>query len=293
MHDPAEMGRILDEARALGQRVGFVPTMGALHEGHLALVHEARRRADVVCVSIFVNPTQFGPSEDFSRYPRTVDADRAALGTHAEYIFAPDAASMYPPGDETRVHVGALAAPLCGAFRPGHFEGVCTVVAKLFSIVGPCVAVFGRKDYQQLAVLRRMAADLFLPVDVVGHPIVRESDGLALSSRNRYLSADERARALAIPRALSEAARAFGAGERSAGTLRGMVREKIAAGGDRIDYVDLAHPDSLAVLGDGERAHERTLMAIACHVGKTRLIDNMVLGEDPAPSSAAHNPSEA
>lgn len=283
VHSVSEMRRILSDARAQKKRVAFVPTMGALHEGHLALVREAKKHGDVVCVSTFVNPTQFGPNEDYSRYPRTLDADREALGTLADFIFAPDAAEMYPEGDQTRVRVFALAEPLCGAFRPGHFEGVCTVVTKLFSIVGECTAVFGRKDYQQLAVLRRVARDLFLPVEIVGCPIVRESDGLALSSRNRFLSEDERARALVIPRALSSAINAFNAGERNVAVIREGVRASIASSTDRIDYVELTHPETLEPLGASERVHERTLLALACHLGKTRLIDNVVLGEDPTP----------
>jgi len=283
VEDVAEFRRILTEARAKGRRIGFVPTMGALHEGHLALVREAKKHGDYVCVSIFVNPTQFGPNEDFARYPRTLEADSASLGGLADCIFAPNAEAIYPEDDQTRVRVGALAEPLCGPFRPGHFEGVCTVVTKLFAIVGPCVAVFGRKDYQQLAVLRRVVQDLFLPVEMVGVPIVREKDGLALSSRNRYLSEEERARALVIPRALTSAVNAFNAGERNVSVLREGVRASIAASTDRIDYVELTHPDTLQILGASERVLERSLFAVACHIGKTRLIDNVVLGEDPAP----------
>lgn len=259
--------------------------MGALHEGHLALVDEARRRAEFVAVSIFVNPRQFGPNEDFSRYPRDLERDCALLAPHGvDLVFAPEPNAMYPMGDATRVHVGPLATPLCGPFRPGHFEGVATVVTKLFGLVGPSVAVFGRKDYQQLAIVRRLVRDLFAPIDVVGHPIIREPDGLAMSSRNAYLSLEERARALAISRSLSKAARAFEAGERNANVLGELVRREIASAADRIDYVEVSDPDSLASLS-GQSLDARALVAVACHVGRTRLIDNIVLGEDPAPVS--------
>jgi pantoate--beta-alanine ligase len=284
VHIPDAMRRACDAARATGARVGLVPTMGALHVGHLALVREARARADFVAVTIFVNPTQFGPSEDFGRYPRDLAGDVAKLaGVGCDVVFAPEARAMYVDGEETRVRVGALAEPLCGAFRPGHFEGVATVVAKLFALAGPSVAVFGKKDYQQLAVLKRMAADLFFPVEVVGHPIVRETDGLALSSRNAYLSPDERVRATGLSRGLSLASHAFAAGERRAGALRGLARAEVASVATSIDYVDVADADRLAVLADDAPAGERALLAIACRVGKTRLIDNVVLGEDPPP----------
>jgi pantoate--beta-alanine ligase len=257
--------------------------MGALHEGHLALVREARRRAGFVVCSIFVNPTQFGPNEDLARYPRDLEGDVQKLAlTGADAVFAPPRDRMYGEGDRTRVRVERLTVHLCGPHRPGHFEGVTTVVAKLFGIVGPCVAVFGKKDYQQLAVLRRMAKDLFLPVELVGHPIVREPDGLAMSSRNAYLSADERVRALALSRGLSAATTAFAAGERRAGTLREAARRLIEAAATSIDYVtvadleDLAPMDDEAILGETDAA----LLAVACRIGATRLIDNAVLGED-------------
>ena len=275
---PDELRAKCNDARAAGNRVAFVPTMGALHDGHLALVRRAREIAPFVVVSIFVNPTQFGPNEDFARYPRDLDGDAkklAPLGTSA--IFAPEPGAMYPPGEETRVHVGALAAPLCGAFRPGHFEGVTTIVAKLFAIVGPCAAVLGRKDYQQLAILRRMVTDLFFPVTIVGHPIVREADGLAMSSRNAYLSEDERARALGLSRALRGASDAFGRGERAASVIERAARAEVQRAADSIDYVSVVDADTLAPVA---KIGERALVAIACRVGKTRLIDNFVLGED-------------
>jgi len=284
VHLPEELRAACDDARARGQRVGFVPTMGALHDGHLALVRAARERAGFVAASIFVNPTQFGPSEDFARYPRDLDGDRAKLAAAgADLVFAPDASAMYAAGERTRVRVHALDEPLCGAFRPGHFEGVATVVAKLFALLGPGVAVFGRKDYQQLTVLRRMAKDLFFPVEIVGAPIVREADGLAMSSRNAYLTEDERARALGLSRGLRAASRAFEAGERSAEALARIARAEVERSAARIDYVSVVDPDDLTPPEGGE-VGPRALVAIACHIGKTRLIDNVVLGEDEPPA---------
>jgi len=276
---PDEARAACDAARARGARVGLVPTMGALHEGHLALVREARRHADFVMCSIFVNPTQFGPNEDFARYPRDLEGDVAKLDG-ASVVFAPDVAAMYPPGDETRVRVGALAEHLCGPHRPGHFEGVATVVTKLFAIAGPCTAVFGKKDYQQLAILRRIALDLFLAVRVVGYPIVREADGLAMSSRNAYLKPDERQRALSLSRGLSAAARAFAAGERKAGVLRALALAEVEPAASSIDYVTVAHADALTPFEGDADVGARAVLAIACRIGTTRLIDNVVLGED-------------
>lgn len=279
----AELRAACSEARShTAARVGFVPTMGALHEGHLALVREALAHAAFVAVSIFVNPTQFGPNEDLSRYPRDLPGDVAKLGTAgAHLVFAPDPADMYAPGDDTRVRVGHVAAPLEGERRPGHFEGVATVVTKLFAAVGPCVAVFGRKDYQQLLVVRHLVRDLLLPVQIVGHPIVRERDGLAMSSRNAYLSSEERARALSIVRGLDAASRAFAAGERRRAELERLVRTSIEPAATSIDYVEARDPDGLDALG--ERVGERAALLVACRVGTTRLIDNVVLGEDTAP----------
>lgn len=276
---PEEARAACEDARRRGERVGLVPTMGALHEGHLALVREARRHADFVMCSIFVNPAQFGPNEDLARYPRDLAGDVRKLGG-ASLVFAPEVAAMYPAGDETRVNVGPLAAHLCGPHRPGHFEGVATVVTKLFAIAGSCTAVFGKKDYQQLAILRRVAIDLFLPVKVIGHPIVREADGLAMSSRNAYLSADERTRALGLSRGLSAAARAFASGERNAGALRGLALREVERAATSIDYVTIAHADALVPFADAEDVSDRAVIAIACRIGATRLIDNLVLGED-------------
>ncbi len=287
---PEDFRAACDAARAQagpGSRIGLVPTMGALHEGHLNLVRIARERAPLVAVSIFVNPTQFGPNEDLDRYPRDLEGDIAKLATAgAGLIFAPDAEAMYPEGEETRVRVGKLADALCGPLRPGHFEGVLTVVAKLFALAGPAIGVFGRKDFQQLTVLRRMARDLFFPIEVVGAPIVREPDGVAMSSRNAYLSPEERVRARALSRGLAAAWTAHAAGERRIGVLRGKVQAEVAAITERIDYVTAADPATLATRADESAllaGDERLLLAIAAHVGTTRLLDNVVLGEDPSP----------
>jgi pantoate--beta-alanine ligase len=277
----SELRTACDEARGKGKRVGLVPTMGALHAGHLALVGEARRKASLVVASIFVNPTQFAPGEDFTRYPRDLEGDARKLGAAGvELLFAPALEEMYPPGDDTRVHMGAIAGMLEGVHRPGHFDGVATVVAKLFAAVGACRAVFGRKDYQQLLVVRRMASDLLAPVEIVGHPIVREPDGLALSSRNAYLSAEERGRALAIVRGLDAAARRFAAGERNARVLERVARAPIEAVATSVDYVEARDADTLAPMAGVE---SRAVLVVACRVGTTRLIDNLVLGEDAPP----------
>jgi pantoate--beta-alanine ligase len=271
-------------ARASGQRVALIPTMGALHSGHLTLAHEARRHAQFVAASVFVNPTQFGPSEDFARYPRDLVGDSSKLvSAGVDALFAPTPEAMYPAGEQTRVRLGAITEPLCGAFRPGHFEGVATVVAKFLIAAGPCVAVFGRKDYQQLQVIRRLARDLLLPVEIIGVTTVREADGLALSSRNAYLSADERVRALGLVRGLRAAAALFQAGERRAGALRQAALAPVQAIATSIDYVTVADPDSLTPLEDGSLGGDRVLVAIAARVGATRLIDNTVLGEDTLP----------
>jgi pantoate--beta-alanine ligase len=282
--EPHAFREACNAARAGGERVGLVPTMGALHEGHASLVRAAGRAAAFIAVSIFVNPTQFGPNEDFARYPRTLDADAAkcaAAGAHL--VFAPPPEAMYPPGDETRVKPGRTAEPLCGRFRPGHFEGVATIVAKLFQLTGPCVAAFGKKDYQQLRVLQRMVADLFFPVEILPVRTLREPDGLAMSSRNAYLSPEQRAGARAIPGGLSAAHRAFSAGERRAGELVALVRAKVAEVATSIDYVDVADADSLRVFAPEETIGERAVIALAVRLAGARLIDNVVLGEDPAP----------
>jgi pantoate--beta-alanine ligase len=279
---PEEFRAACDEARARGARVSLVPTMGALHAGHMALVAEARRRAEFVAVTIFVNPLQFGPHEDFERYPRTWDEDVGACArAGVDLVFAPSREAMYPMGFATSVRVAGLTAPLEGEHRPGHFDGVTTVVAKLFGLAGPCTAVFGRKDYQQWRVVARMARDLHLPVRVIGHPTVREPDGLAMSSRNRYLNAAERQRALALVEGLRAAADAFASGERDASRLEAVARAPVARCCDAVDYVSLRDPDDLGPLRGP--VGERALLAMAARVGTTRLIDNLVLGEDPRP----------
>lgn len=296
-------------ARRGGATIGLVPTMGALHEGHLSLVREARRHADRVVVSIFVNPTQFGEGEDLDAYPRDLDGDEAALralGDDApDHVFAPGVEQMYPHGTPlTRVLVDGLTERLCGASRPGHFDGVGLVVTKLHDIVQPDVAVYGRKDFQQLAVIRRLVADLDQPVTVVGAPIVREPDGLALSSRNRYLDEEERRDALALSQALRAAVEAArdvrGRGRQPTPTLlrdaaAGTLEEAATV---RLDYLEVLDPDTLQPPGppldarpDGQRGEarqepddevqtpQRLLVATAAFVGPARLIDNVVIGD--------------
>jgi pantoate--beta-alanine ligase len=264
-------------ARADGQRVGLVPTMGYLHEGHRSLMRAARAQSDFVVVSIFVNPLQFGANEDLDRYPRDLQGDLDACAAEGvAVVFAPTAEEMYPRGAPlTSVHVDRLTADLCGAARPTHFDGVTTVVTKLFAIVGPCAAFFGRKDAQQLAVIQRMAADLNLPVEVLGCPLVREPDGLAMSSRNAYLSKDERRAALVLSRALHAAADAALAGERDATALVALVCRTIAAEPMiALEYVEArdAHELTPVTTLAGE-----VLIALAASVGTTRLIDNVML----------------
>jgi len=272
-------------ARERGRRVGVVPTMGALHRGHLTLIDEAKRRAQVVVVTVFVNPTQFGPTEDFAKYPRMLDKDvHACRERGADFVFSPrDPTVIYPTGDETRIRVPETAKHLEGAFRPTHYEGVATICAKLFQIVGPAVAMFGRKDYQQLQVVTRMARDLFIPIEIVGVPTVREDDGLALSSRNAYLSAEERNKARAIPEGLSAAVAAWDAGERHVQALVAAARAPIAGSATSIDYVALADATSMVPLDEMARVEGKVVLAVAAKYGTTRLIDNVVLGEDPAP----------
>ena len=280
----AEFRQAAQAVRDSGKRLGLVPTMGALHAGHLSLVAEARARAAEVALTIFVNPTQFGPHEDFARYPRTLDQDLALCReAGVSHVFAPEASEMYPKGERTRVQVSGLTAALCGPHRPGHFDGVTTIVSKLFAVTGECVAVFGRKDYQQLKVIERMTRDLLLPVEIVGLRTLRDADGLALSSRNAYLTAEERERALYIPRALTAAVSAFAAGERRIAVLRQALLAELAGGGLRLDYATFADADELVPLPEDGPSGERLLLAVAGFMGKTRLIDNVVLGEDPAP----------
>ncbi len=259
-----------------GKSVGLVPTMGALHDGHLSLVREAKSKCDTVVATIFVNPTQFSPQEDFSKYPRTLDSDLAALaGVHCDLVFVPSREEMYPTDSTTWVEPPAAAAPLEGVCRPGHFRGVTTVVLKLLNIIPADVAYFGQKDYQQALVLRRMAADLNVATRLVVCPTVRESDGLAMSSRNRYLSTTERQQALALYRALYEAEELVASGERDAEKIRTAMRRVLTSAGiQRIDYVALAHPETLDELTTMSGS---AVALIAAFVGTTRLIDNCIL----------------
>src|SRR5262245_7879023 len=258
------------------QRIVLVPTMGFLHEGHLCLVRDAKARGDRVVVSIFVNPKQFGPGEDFTAYPRNFERDRDLLDhLGVDILFHPSVEEVYPEGAQTFVEVERLSLPLCGSVRPGHFRGVATVVAKLFNIVRPHIAIFGEKDYQQLQVIRRMARDLNIDVEIVGHPIVREADGLAMSSRNSYLTTDERQAAVCLSRALCKAERLFRRGENSAAAvirlaMTELQKEPLA----RVEYVKLCDAETLDEVGEiGEPA----VLALAVHIGKARLIDNRVL----------------
>jgi len=271
------------KARAAGRRVGFVPTMGFLHQGHLSLVAAAQQDDCWTAVSIFVNPLQFGPSEDFERYPRDEARDLELLRqAGVDLVFAPAAAEMYPPNAVTRIHVARLTEHLCGPWRPGHFDGVATVVAKLFAIVAADRAYFGRKDAQQLAVIRRMARDLDLPVEIVGCETVREPDGLAMSSRNVYLSADERRRATALYRALCLGRDQLGAGERDVSRVVEAMRRVIdAASPTQIDYISVVDTEELQPV---ERVEGRVLIAVAVRFGGTRLIDNVEVDPPPAGS---------
>jgi len=262
--------------RSSGETVCLVPTMGALHEGHLSLVRLALENADRTVVSIFVNPTQFGPAEDFEDYPRTLDDDCRkldALGAHA--VFAPGTSAMYPASYATFVTVERLTAGLCGRSRPIHFRGVATVVAKLFNIVEPDSAVFGRKDAQQLAVIRRMVRDLDMDVDIIAGPIVREPDGLAMSSRNVYLTPEERAQAPVIHRALRDAGDLVRSGATDVGRITALVRDRIAeAPLAKPEYIEIVDPEEMTPVG---RITDVSLLAVAVHFGATRLIDNILL----------------
>lgn len=272
----AEMIRTAREEKARGRRIGLVPTMGFLHEGHLSLVRRAKVEADVTVVSIFINPIQFGPQEDLRSYPRDLERDAALLRREgADIVFAPAEADMYPPAHRTFIEVADLQDRLCGRTRPGHFRGVCTVVMKLFDIVQPDCAVFGRKDAQQALILKRMAADLNVPVRMITAPIVREPDGLAMSSRNTYLGAEERKAALILSRSLAEARRLIRGGETAADAVLGRMKDLIAAEPlALLDYVEAVDPEDLtpvATLRPG------TLIALAVGIGRTRLIDNDIV----------------
>jgi pantoate--beta-alanine ligase len=272
----AETRSAIKSLRLAGKTIGFVPTMGALHEGHLALVRAARRQCDAVIASIFVNPTQFGPNEDLARYPRPFDQDCALLEAEGvDLLFAPSPEEMYPEGSTTFVTVEDLSSRLDGASRPGHFRGVATVVAKLFHIVQPDVAFFGQKDAAQVAVLRRMVRDLNFDLEIAVIPTVREPDGLAMSSRNRYLSPQERKSALALSQALSVMESMANTGERDSDRLLSEGRRKLATEPEvRLDYLSIVHPETLEPL---ENVASGALIAVAAYVGTTRLIDNILL----------------
>lgn len=274
-----ELRNWVDSWRLEGRSVGFVPTMGALHEGHLALVRHASQLADRVVVSIFVNPTQFGPGEDFERYPRNKEQDSELLqegGCHL--LFLPEPSTIFPADHSTYVDVETLADRLEGKYRPGHFRGVATIVTQLLNLVRPNVAVFGQKDAQQLAVVKRLVRDLHLPVEIASHPTIRESDGLAMSSRNAYLSADERTAASAIYRALSSARRRIEQGERSAEAIRRVLREVLEHELlIDIEYAEVVEADTFEPI---RRLRGSIVMPVAAHIGATRLIDNLTLEVD-------------
>lgn len=275
IHDPREMQSLVQSWQRAGLRSGLVPTMGALHEGHLSLVRTARETCDRVVATIFVNPTQFGPKEDFSRYPRTLDADLTLLASAScDVAFVPDREAMYPPGFSTSVEPPAVSVPLEGMCRPGHFGGVATVVLKLFGIAPTDAAFFGQKDFQQARVIERMVADLNVPIEVVVCPTVRETDGLAMSSRNRYLSPEDRQRALALWRALERAQQLFRAGEHHTAALSQAMHAELAKGVDQVEYAVVVDPDTL---GEISHVEKRAVALIAARLGHTRLIDNLIL----------------
>src|SRR2546423_2210013 len=283
IQDADEMRVACRHARADQHRLGFVPTMGALHEGHLSLIRAARGQCDVVAASIFVNPTQFGPNEDFARYPRNLEQDRKLLeAERVDLLFAPSLEEMYPQGSAAFVEVKAMSEKLCGRSRPGHFRGVSTVVAKLFNIVLPSVAYFGQKDAAQAAILRQMARDLNFDVEIVVCPIVREADGLALSSRNAYLTPVERKQALVLYRALCRIQFVADQGERSSAKLieagKSVLKEESAV---RLDYLEIVDPENLEAVAEITGS---ALVAAAAFVGGTRLIDNIVLRGTSQPS---------
>jgi pantoate--beta-alanine ligase len=281
-HTVEEMRSACRAARHGGRRLGLVPTMGALHEGHVSLVRAAVRRCDAVAASIFVNPTQFGPNEDFAKYPRSLARDQELFQREGvSLLFAPSVEEMYPPGALTYVTVEGMSDRLCGKSRPGHFRGVTTVVAKLFQIVEPDIAFFGQKDAAQVAIIRRMVRDLNFPVEVVACPIVRERDGLAMSSRNAYLDAQQRKAALVLHRALMRVQKNFAEGERSAAALIASGREIFSEEPSaRLDYLEIVEPETLEPVPD---TCNPALVAVAAYLETTRLIDNIVLSES-APS---------
>lgn len=280
IHDVQEMQQTVLGLKRQGKRIAFVPTMGFLHEGHASLMREGRTRGDVLVLSIFVNPTQFGINEDLASYPRNLEGDCAlAESCGVGLVFAPTAAGMYPPGFQTTVALGPLTKPLCGASRPGHFGGVAVVVTKLFGIVQPDCALFGKKDFQQLAIIRQMTLDLNLPVEIIGMPIVREPDGLAMSSRNSYLTPEQRRQALCLSKAIQKVRELFKGGETSVDRLLGEARMIITAVPEAsVDYLELRDSTTLEPVA---AAAADSLFALAVKIGSTRLIDNTVLGDTP------------
>ncbi|MFN7877479.1 MAG: pantoate--beta-alanine ligase [Pirellula sp.] len=276
IHSPLEIYSLIDFERRENRRVGLVPTMGALHEGHLSLVTRAKQDCEITAATIFVNPTQFGPNEDFSKYPRTLESDLEKLASvGCDYVFVPAADEIYRPGHSTYVDPPQVALPWEGAIRPGHFRGVTTIVLKLFMMVPAHIAFFGRKDYQQVAVIRGMVEDLNLPIRIETCETIRESDGLAMSSRNRYLTADERRRALSLSRALSTAREMISRGERDVSKIEAAMNEVLlAAPVDKIDYAKIVHADTLEPLSQAESP---AVAILAARLGSTRLIDNCPL----------------
>ena len=275
IRNPQTFQKEMNKLRRQGKTLGLVPTMGALHEGHLSLVRQARKENQIVVVSIFVNPLQFGPHEDFRHYPRNLKKDSALLAKEkVDFIFAPSTKSLYPADSQTLVEVTALSNRLCGKFRPGHFRGVATVVAKLFNLARPHRAYFGAKDYQQAMIIKQLARDLDFGIDIQVLPIIRDRDGLALSSRNAYLSLGERSRALSIPHALVWARQEIKHGNRDLRALRSGIRLRLSKNLDRIDYIEVMQPDNLKSV---KRILGKLLVAVAGWVGKTRLIDNVII----------------
>ena len=274
-----EMQRISDLLRKEGKRIGFVPTMGYLHDAHLSLVRKAKSLCDIVVVSIFVNPTQFGPEEDFERYPRDEEGDKAKLDREGvDFLFIPEPKDMYPPGYQTYIDVTEVSKGLCGDFRPGHFRGVATVVTKLFNIVRPHSAVFGEKDYQQLLVIKRLVEDLNLDIEIIPSLLTREKDGIAMSSRNTYLSSQDRRKALMIYRALMKGKEVYDSGERQVLTLCEAVKKIInSVEGVSLQYLEIRDAETLEKM---EHVSKPAVIAIAAMVGKIRLIDNIIIGRE-------------
>jgi pantoate--beta-alanine ligase len=273
IENTARMQEKSRQLRSEGKTIAFVPTMGFLHDGHLELLRQGRKRADILILSIFVNPIQFGPAEDYARYPKDMEGDlKKAEGVGTDIVFTPSVGEMYPDGFQTKITVEKLPDHLCGLSRPGHFEGVATVVAKFFNITKPDVALLGEKDFQQLAVIRRMVKDLDMDLEIIGVPIVREPDGLAMSSRNKYLNPEERKSALCLKASIDTALMLIRKGERDTETIKAHIREVVLGHPfTDIDYISICDP---ITLDDIRTIKERALIALAVKVGKTRLIDN-------------------